>query len=246
MKRNTIDLVHPNGALLELIKDFSQILPLDANLLIPPDRSKENRQIPAIDFEIYKKIWLHPLLYTFPHLAIHQAVLDELVAPGVFRFIDEHIQSSRLILLSDDELSVEEEQYRRTVEGAISRYTNYDPSMDNSADRGEVKSLAHIATRGLLYFCSHDSNALRLVEDAEQLETHLDTVGTLRYYEIIYYLVAMRMVKPDSLKNFYKYIYRLTTREKQMNPEWSQFLVGMDMLYREAIDASHGKPTPMY
>jgi len=56
VKRNTIDFVHPNEALLELIKDFSQILPLDANLLIPPDRSKENHQIQAIDFDVYKKI----------------------------------------------------------------------------------------------------------------------------------------------------------------------------------------------
>lgn len=67
VKRNQVDLVHPNEALLELIQDFSQILPLDANLLIPPDCSKENRQISAIDFDVYQKIWLHLLLYTFPH-----------------------------------------------------------------------------------------------------------------------------------------------------------------------------------
>ena len=240
-----VDLSKPNSALISLINDYLKILPLDANLLIPPDRSKVIRGT-GLDFESYKKYWLNPLFLTFPYLAIHQAVYEEVViVPNLSKFIDEKIKHQQLLILKDDELTTQEMIIRDSVESKIAASTKYEPEMDNKSDRGEVKSLAYIHVKDLIYFCSNDSNALKLVELAEELETNLESLETLKLYEILYYLYKMKMAEKNQVRFLYKFHYFLTNNEKLINPNWNDFITGMDGLYHVAIEASTGKPTPL-
>ena len=85
------------------------------------------------------------------------------------------------------------------------RLTKYDPLLDNKGDRGEVKTLAYIAVKGLPYFAAHDSNALQLVEKAEEWSTGLDNIQPIRMYELIYYLYTMNLGEKQSLRVLYKY-----------------------------------------
>lgn len=48
---------------------------------------------------------------------------------------------------------------REPFEDTMYPLTQYDPLLDNKDDRGEVKTLAYIAVKGLPYFAAHDSNA---------------------------------------------------------------------------------------
>lgn len=241
-----VELENQNKALLSLIDDYYQILPLDANLLIPSDRSKVNATA-NLEFDFHRKIWLDPLFKTFPYLAIHQAVYDEVsVKPNLSGYIDQKIEQQVLILLKDEDLTVKEESIRKSVEKKIAAPTNYEPEIDNRDDRGEVKSLAHIYVKDLIYFCSNDSNALRLVDYAEKLETNLESMITIKLYEVMYYLYKMRMADPKEMRFLYKFHYYLTKFEKRANPNWGDFKSGMDMLYDNAVKVSTGKPTPLF
>lgn len=214
-----VDLSKPNKALLSLIESYDQILPLDANLLIPTDRSLVLGKQAILDLSTYKKWWLDPLFKTFPYLAIHQAVYDEvIVKPDLARYIDGKIQESVLIILNDEDLNETEEALCQTVEYKIAASTNYEPELNNKDDRGEVKSLAYIYVKDLLYFCSNDSNALRLVERAEELETNLEGLVTIKLYEIIYFLYKMKMTKIEYMRAMYKLHYWATSHEKRTNP----------------------------
>lgn len=241
-----IDTESNNPALLSLIDDYSQIIPMDACVLIPPDRSRESNGIRPIDFLFYKKYWLETLFKTFPHLAIHEAVLQECFSPSsLHHYLTTRIQDSTLILLRDSDLSPMEEVYRKTIEKDIAYYTSYNPEQDNKDDRGEVKTLAYIKTKEYLYFCSRDSKALRLIKEADKYNTHLQNVGALHFYEVMYYLVRMDMCKAKEMKPFYKYVYHLSRREKEINPEWIEFLEKMDRLYGEIIMNAPNKPIPL-
>ncbi|TFJ93430.1 hypothetical protein [Lentibacillus salicampi] len=240
-----VDLENHNEALFTLIDNFSQILPLDANLLIPSDRSKVTPNA-SLDFNFYKRIWLDPFFKTFPYLAIHQAVYEEVVTtPNLSNYIKQKIQQQVLILLKDDDLTCEEHLLRNGVEQKIAASTNYEPEIDNRDDRGEVKSLAHIHVKELIYFCSHDSNALRLVDKAVTLETSLESLITIKLYEIIYYLSKLQMADSKEMRFLYKFHYYLTSHEKKTNPSWNDFRMGMDRLYDYAVKNSRGKPTPL-
>lgn len=46
--------------------------------------------------------------------------------------------------------------------------------LNNKNGRGELKALSYIAVKGLLYFASHDTNAIQLIEKAEKWNTGLD------------------------------------------------------------------------
>ena len=237
MKHNYVNTSIQNDALLSLITDSIQIITLDANFIIPPDRSKENSQVKAIPFEWFKTYWLKPLLYQFPYLAIHEAVQREIQTELAKKFVADLVYGNPplMILLSDAVFTDFEEIFRKSVEARIAYYTSYDPIIDNSKDRGEVKSLAHIATRGLLFFCSHDSQAIRLIEQTEQLNTQLDSVKAIRFYEIIYFLAKKKLGVNQALRTLYKYIYHLTLSDKKCNPTWSEFLEKMDQQYLEAF-----------
>ena len=51
-----INLTNPNPSLISIIEDPKQIITLDANFLIAPDRSPITRN--GMRFEQFKKIWL--------------------------------------------------------------------------------------------------------------------------------------------------------------------------------------------
>jgi hypothetical protein len=179
-----------NSALISLIEDFAQIISVDANFLIPPDRSREVRGAQAITFHAFRKFWLDPLFVTFPYLAIHEAVYEELVNSSSRTYVKEKIENGQMILLSDQDLDERESAYRAMIESQIAAHTAYDPEIDNKDDRGEVKSLAYIATKQLLYFCSRDSRALRLLSDPFKNTIGLFSVSAVHAYEL--YLLHVR------------------------------------------------------
>lgn len=97
---------------------------------------------------------------------------------------------------------------------------------------GEVISLSYMAVKGFIYFAANDSNAISLIEKAEELSTGLDNLHAIKMYELIYYLLRNNKGDKESLRMLYKYQYYLTNREKATNPSWERFIAGMDMLYQ--------------
>lgn len=61
-----IDLTSANPALGGIFDDPNQVITLDANFLIPPDRS--NHGIKAFDFATFQSIWLDPIFEVFVNL----------------------------------------------------------------------------------------------------------------------------------------------------------------------------------
>lgn len=240
MKPNHEYLQKSNEGLIALIRDPEQILTLDANFLIPFDRSSYIRNAIAIPFSNFKTWWLDPLFFSFPYLAIHEAVRDEVLNGSSKAFMDQKIQQQQLIVLCDSALTEFEQSTRQVIESKIAPNTRYDPVIDNKDDRGEVKSLSHIATKHLIYFCSHDSGALRLVDCAAELETNLDAIGAIKTFELIYYLYQTDNRNRKALRGLYRYLYFASPSDKQENLSWADFISRMDELYadyfREAID----------
>ncbi|KAB2953698.1 hypothetical protein F9B85_03510 [Heliorestis acidaminivorans] len=226
-----VNVASSNSGLESIIKHPDQIITMDANFLIPPDRSKYANY--RFDFPKFKEVWLDPIFEAFPNLAIHEAVYDELVLPPLQSYIDGLINSTpqRLAVHQDEALTDEEKVLRDSIEEKIYPLTKYEPLLDNKEDRGEVKSLAYIAVKDLPYFAAHDSNAIQLVEKAEQWNTGLDNVQAIKMYELIYFLQKIDIGDKKSLRMLYKYQYHLTEYEKKHNPEWGQFVDRMDTLY---------------
>ena len=183
-----INLTHPNPALISIIEDPEQIITLDANFLIAPDRRPITKK--GIRFEQFKEIWLDPIFSVFPNLAIHEAVYDELVGISPQNYVDAKRDSipPEIIIHKDSSLTEVEKILRDTIESKIASLTKYDPMLDNKDDRGEVKSLSYIAVKGLLYFAANDNNAIQLIEKSEEWSTGLDNVQAIKMYELIYYL----------------------------------------------------------
>lgn len=231
-----VNVTSSNPGLKSIFKHPDQIITMDANFLIPPDRSKHAKY--RFGFPKFKEVWLDPIFVAFPNLAIHEAVYDELVIPSVQSYIDSQINSTprRLVVHQDEALTPEEKVLRDSIEEKIFPLTKYEPLLDNKEDRGEVKSLAFIAVKELLYFAANDSNAIQLVEKAEEWTTGLDNVQAIKMYELIYYLYKMDFGDRQSLRILYKYQYYLTPYEKKNNPEWGQFVEGMDILYPSILN----------
>lgn len=142
-----------------------------------------------------------------------------------------------MILLKDSSLNDEEEIVRLFIENKIAKYTEYHPIYD-STDKGEVKTLAHVATKNLLYFCSHDAKALRIVDDAEKLDTSLENVKTIKLYEIIFCILIGGQINKQqekALKALYQYQYTLTDYESSNNPEWEELKSKLSALYSNEI-----------
>ena len=226
-----INLKEANPSLISLMVNPNQTITLDANFLIPPDRSKITKR--GFDFTLFKKVWLDPIFTAFPMLAIHEAVYDELV----FTTLREYVETlktenpPKIMIHTDSSLTAVEKILRDSIEEKIYPHTNYDPKLNNKDDRGEVKSLSYIAVKGLLYFAAHDNNALQLIEKAEQWSTGLDNVKAIQMYELIFYLYAKNLGDKDSLRMLYKYQYYLTDHEKRTNPEWGEFISTMNNIY---------------
>lgn len=228
-----------NTAFESLIKDPVQIVLLDANIFIPPDK----RNLGAKDrvlFQVYEKIWLSPLFLSFPNLSIHEAVDQEILKESldVRAFIDGKIANVdyKMQVFKDTDLDANAQTVRNTFEEKIYPNTKYNPDLDNADDRGEVKTLAHIGAKGYLYFASNDQNALRLVDEADHLETGLDTVGAIHIYELLYYFNKKKVIDKDSLRILYRYMYHLTKQEQKDNPPWGEFIAIMDSYYSDLFD----------
>ncbi len=237
IKRNIVNTNDINNALVSIINNTTQTITVDANFFIPPDRSKELRNLPAFSYEKFRDIWILPLINTFSNIAIHEAVYNEIFgAPR--NLIDSLLQptSRRLELLTDSALSELEKIIRNSIEMKIAPNTAYNPHINNKDDRGEVKSLAYIATKGLLYFCSHDNNAISLIDNADKLDTGLQGVYAVRTYEILYLILKLSDTDSCGLRALYKYLYFLTQRDKDCNPCWAEYIQQMDILYRDSID----------
>lgn len=226
-----IDLTSPNPALISIFKHPEQTITLDANFFIPPDRSRYAKK--GFDFPLFQKTWLDPIFAAFPNMAIHEAVYDELILPSVHDYIQAKIDSipPQLTIHRDSDLTAEEKMIRNAIEAKIFPLTNYEPMIDNKDDRGEVKSLSYIAVKGLLYFAAHDSNAIQLVEKAEEWSTGLDNVQAIKMFEIIFFLYKRDIGDKKALRMLYKYQYHLTPKEKTTNPEWGQFIEKMETIY---------------
>ncbi len=142
-----IDLTSPNPALISVFKHPEQVITLDANFLIPPNRSRFTKN--RFDFSLFQKLWLDPIFTAFSSLAIHEAVYDELISPPVQSYIGSMLECKppRLTVHKDSTLTSKEQVIRDSIENKIYPLTNYDPMIDNKNDRGEVKSLAYIAVK---------------------------------------------------------------------------------------------------
>ena len=147
-----VDLTSSNLALKSIFDNPNQVITLDANFLIPPDRSKYARR--AFDFQIFKKIWLEPILKSFPNLAIHEAVYDELVLPSVKDYVDLCIASNppQLLVHRDSSLSPVEQALRDSIEAKIYPLTKYDPLLDNKDEKNTNPEWGEfLETMDLLY-----------------------------------------------------------------------------------------------
>lgn len=227
-----INLKEVNPSLISIFDNPNQIITLDANFLIPPDRSKVTKI--GFDFLLFKEVWLDPIFTAFSMIAIHEAVYDELVIETLREYVEtlKNENPPKIIIHTDSSLTAVERILRDSIEEKVYPHTNYDPKLDNKDDRGEVKSLSYIAVKGLLYFAAHDNNALQLIEKAEQWSTGLDNVKAIQMYELIFYLYAKNLGKKSSLRMLYKYQYHLTDHEKRTNPEWGEFISTMNILYQ--------------
>lgn len=233
MKLNQV-LKTQNLSVVMLLNDPNVPIIVDANIFIPPDRSKVNTKVSAWKFEPFRDIWLLPIIKTFPNIRMHEAVYNEVLASSR-SFVDAEMAKipPTITMLRDIDLTDVEKAYRNTIEPKIAKYTEYNPTLDNASDRGEVKSLAYMATKNLIYFCSHDATALRLIEEAKQLETGLDDISSVRASEIIYLLIRHGNGVQDHLRSLYKYLYYITKTDKKCNPSWDEFKNTMNQLYPE-------------
>ena len=231
-----INLMNANSSLIGIFNNSEQIITLDANFLIPPDRSRYAKR--SFSFSLYRETWLEPIFTTFPNLAIHEAVEEELVSVELKEYIKKLAEGipPKIIIHFDRNLTEVESFLRNTIEKKIYPYTNYDPEIDNKDDRGEVKSLSYIAVKGLLYFAAHDNNALKLIEKAEEWSTGLDNVNAIHMFELIYYLYINNKGDKKRLRMLYKYQYYLTEFEKRTNPEWGDFINQMNILYEDYVN----------
>ncbi len=226
-----INLESPNPGFIRIIENPKQIITLDANFLIPPDRRSITKR--EIGFEQFKELWLDPIFSAFPNLAIHEAVYEELVGYSPQNYVDAKRDGNppEIIIHTDSSLNEVEKVLRDAIESRISSHTKYEPLLDNRNDRGEVKSLSYIAVKGLSYFASNDHNAIQLIEKSEEWSTGLDNILAIKMYELTYYLHRNDLADKTAMKMLYKYQYYLTDREKSTNLNWGDFSSRMDGLY---------------
>lgn len=221
-----------NLAFKSIMENPAQTVFLDANFFIPPDRSGylKGKPYPFNDFRDY---WLIPLMEEFSGLAIHESVYGELVAEKIKTYADEQSNANppKLKIHYDSELNDNEKALLNYYIAKIAVHSQYDPHRNNAKDRGEVKSLSFMAVKGYLFFAANDSLPIRLIKDADKLDTGLDELGIVQMYELIYYLYKKGRYNNDRLRALYKYQYYLSTEDKKHNPGWGEFIEQMDKLY---------------
>ncbi len=228
-----VDLSKRNLALVSLFENPRQTIFLDANFLIPPDRTKVGAK--PISFQKYREIWLDPVFDSFPNLAVHESVYGELVTDNVKRYADAKCQESPpgLTVYSDTGLTPVEAALMQAYIDRISPFSKYIPTLRNSDDKGEVLSLAYMASKEFLYFASGDNLPIQLIRKAEEFDTGLQDMKLLEMFDVIFYLRKMGKYDNNGLRLLYKYQYHLTKKEKLLNPEWGDFMKKMSLLYLE-------------
>lgn len=228
-----VDLSEKNPALVSLFENPGQTIFLDANFLIPPDRTRLGAK--PISFRKYCEVWLDPVFDSFSDLAVHESVYGELVAEHVKGYADAKCQElpPKLTVYSNAGLNTLEMALMQTYINRISPFSKYIPALGNSDDKGEVLSLAYMASKGFLYFASDDSLPMQLIRKADELGTGLQTIRLLEMFDVIFYLYRTGKYDNKGLRLLYKYQYYLTEREKLQNPEWGEFIRKMNLLYSE-------------
>ena len=226
-----VDASKKNPVLCDLLAGKELIIAIDANIIIPPER--HNKPFPQ---ETYYKEFIYPLFNASLSLLIHESVLQELVDSTSHDKIVELIENeqSSVSLVQDASLTDDEKVIRSAMETSIAPYTMYTPHENNSDDRGEVKTLSYLATKGHGCFLSKDSGALRLITHTESLETSLNGISPMRLYEIIYYMTKTQPEYSKTLRALYKYNYYLSKKEKAQNPSWEIFIQTFDKLYGDS------------
>jgi hypothetical protein len=161
-------------------------------------------------------------------------VYDEFVQDDVKSYVDtkKSAKSNPITVHYNKNMNVTERSLMQTYINMIAQHSQYIPARDNKKDRGEVLSLAYMAAKGFIYFSANDFLPIRLIQEASSLKTGLDNLQIIQMYEMIYYLVKHNAGDKQTLKQLYKYMYRRTEREKRDNPDWTEFMDGMDALYK--------------
>ena len=140
-----VNITAPNPALISIIHSPEQVITLDANFLIPPDRSRiTNREV---KFSSYKEMWLDPIFDSFPKLAIHEAVYDELVNNSSKAYINVKLSKKPpgIIIHRDSSLTEEEKVLRNTIEQKIALLQGMSRQLISAMRK--VKSLSYIAVK---------------------------------------------------------------------------------------------------
>lgn len=229
-----VDTKEINPAFKSIKQDPNQTVFLDANFFISPDRSNHLRVKPYV-FDDFKNFWLTPLLSEFSRLAIHESIYDELVEEKVKAYADEQSNATpaKIKIYRDSDLDTTEVALMNYYIAKLAVHSQYDPTRDNKKDRGEVKSLSFMAVKQFLFFAANDALPVRLIKEADKLNTGLDAFGIVQMYELIYYLCKTGKYDNKQLRILYKYQYYLSPADKRSNPDWGTFIEQMDKLYEE-------------
>ncbi len=229
-----VDTKEINPAFKSIIQDPNQTVFLDANFFISPDRSDYLR-VKKYSFDDFKNYWLIPLLSEFSGIAIHESVYDELVEEKIKAYADEQANDNpaKIKIYRDSELNATEIALMNYYIAKLAVHSQYDPTRDNKKDRGEVKSLSFMAVKQFLLFAANDALPVRLIKEADKLNTGLDDLGIVQMYELIYYMCKTGKYDNKQLRILYKYQYYLSPADKRTNPDWGTFIEQMDKLYEE-------------
>ena len=177
-----VDIETKNSSFLSLIETPDQVVFLDANFFIPPDRSNVLSNLKPYRFFDFMKNWLEPLLAEFSGISIHESVYEELVETTIKEYADAKNKAnpSKLRIYHNSELTENEKNVMMAIIDRLAIHSQYDPDRDNSKDRGEVLSLSYMVVKGFLFFAAKDELPIRLIKDADKLGTGLDDMGILR------------------------------------------------------------------
>ncbi len=148
-----------NTNFYNLLKNPKYPVLLDANILIPPNRTKiSSNKFKPIIYSEYLANWIEPLTCKFPNLCIHEAVRDEIVIIDEKLALDALISKHSITLVSDNSLSKRERIIRNTIEQKIIKtgLLEYIPGFQDYKDKGEAKTLSYAAAKGIHLFSSND------------------------------------------------------------------------------------------
>lgn len=100
-----VDAKTSNPNFCALLGNSALPLLLDANILIPPDRSSLSSRFRPVSYAGYLAHWLEPLALHFPGLCVHEAVRDEICKKEEKDALDGLILKHSIPLVSDSSLS---------------------------------------------------------------------------------------------------------------------------------------------